>query len=155
MDTQERIRIVRIDESNYPLFDDMVFLRMNGRERTAQERGEPRDYAMERRELGHPGLWVYAAETEGRFVAWISVVYMPKVGRTHGYGYLYVDELWTAPQYRRQGIAQRLLQAAEEITEPPVMGMRLYADDPGAIALYRKCGYTVLSDTACFMEKGL
>ncbi|MGE5579266.1 MAG: GNAT family N-acetyltransferase [Bacillota bacterium] len=151
------IEIVRVDDHNYPKFDDMVFWRMSGRERTDVERlGEaPCDFAGERAALANPNLFVYAAHDSGKFVGWISIVYLPKVGRLKGLGHLYVDELWVEPTYRRRGIAARLLKVADELLDKTASaGVRLYVntDNPGAKRLYEKCGFRVC-DTAYFMEK--
>ncbi len=45
--------IVRVDGDTYPLFDEMIFLRGNGRDRTQEERAEPRDFAANLRSCIH------------------------------------------------------------------------------------------------------
>ena len=72
--------IVRIDTENYPLYDDMIFFRINNRERTSAERAEPRDYAANFAVLADKNLRVYAAKVDDRFVGWISAVFIPKTG---------------------------------------------------------------------------
>lgn len=152
------IEIVRVDDHNYSMFDDMLFWRMSGRERTDAERlgDAPGDFAGERAALANPNLFVYAALDSGRFVGWISLVYLPKVGKLKGLGHLYVDELWVEPTYRRHGIAARLMEMADELLVTTVSaGIRLYVhtDNPGAKRLYEECGFRGCG-TAYFMEKG-
>ena len=98
--------IVRIGEENYSRFEDMVFWRENGYERAPS--GERPSEAV-RAELMNPDLQVYAAEADGRFVGWISLIYLPKIGRWQGRGHVYVDELWVQDGYRRHGIAEALM----------------------------------------------
>ena len=147
--------IVRVDRTNYPLFDHAVFQRVNGRERTEHERAEVQNVDTIYKALGNENLFVFAASTEDQFVGWISLVYMPKIGRTNGKGYLFIDELWVAPAYRRKGIAHALMAKAEALSkEMNTLGIRLYVNTANheAISLYQTCGYTKQGE-AFFMEK--
>jgi ribosomal protein S18 acetylase RimI-like enzyme len=149
------IAIVQITEENYPLFDDMAFRRLHGRVRSEQERAQPRDYGRAIQALTDPNLMVYAAVLDKRFVGWISLIYMPKVGRTKGQGYLFVDELWTHPDHRRMGIARQLIAHAEAVcAQRQALGIRLVVstENREAIHLYQECGF-VERDVAFFMEK--
>lgn len=140
--------IVRVDRTNYSRFADMVFWREHGFEREPSAVPAPE-------ELCDPNLYVYAAEEDGRFVGWISLVYLPKVSRVQ-HGYVYVDELWVQPEYRRRGIARALMDKAEEVKElRNAVGIRLYVnvENPGAKGLYERCGYRE-DGAAYFMEKG-
>ena len=146
-------RIERIDEGNYSLFDDMVFWRMNGFER------EP-VYApvtdQMKRQLANPNLYVYAVKVTNRYVGWISLVYIPKIGsRWNGCGHVYVDELWVEPNFRGRGYAKALMQKADELKEElEATGIRLYVNinNPAAQKLYENCGYRE-DGQAYFMEK--
>jgi len=147
--------IERVTQDNYPLFDDMVFWRINNRERTENERNETRDFSEVAATLANENLYVYAVQTESKFAGWISIAYIPKVGRTNGKGHLFIDELWVAPGYRRNGMAQALMKRADELSrELNTLGLRLYVsmDNAEAIPLYEKCGYQRLSE-AYFMQK--
>ena len=69
---------------------------------------------------------------------------------------MYIDELWTAPAFRRHGIAYALMTEAERAArEMNAAGLRLYVGDtnPGALALYWKCGYRDRGNDAHFMDK--
>ena len=145
--------IERIGEHNYCAFDDMVYRRGNGAER------EPCASHLSERmrnELANPNLYVYAAKDENRFVGWISLVYIPKIGsRWKGHGHVYVDELWVEPHYRGRGYAKALMQKADELkNERDATGIRLYVNvnNPAAHSLYEHCGYQQ-DGQACFMEK--
>lgn len=145
--------IVRVDADNYyPLFGEMVYRRGHA----GADPAEPLQPDPEvLRELGDRNLRVYAAQAEGRFVGWISLVYMPKVSRFGGHGHVYVDELWVEPEHRRQGIARALMATADEMArERDAVGVRLYVNtqNPGARRLYDECGYAP-DGTATFMEK--
>jgi len=140
------------------LYDDMVFFRMNSRERTSDEQAEPRDFNANYTALADKNLRVYAAQVGDRFVGWISAAFIPKIGHPiyGGKGHLFIDELWTALEFRRQGIAYALMAEAERAAkEMNAVGLRLYVggDNPGALALYTKCGYRDRGSDAHFMDK--
>ena len=145
--------IERISEHNYCAFDDMIYWRENGIER--EPCVKPVSERM-RNELANPNLYVYAVKVENRFVGWISLVYIPKIGsRWNGHGHVYVDELWVEPHYRSRGYAKALMQKADELkAELDATGIRLYVNvnNPAAHSLYERCGYQQ-DGQACFMEK--
>ena len=150
--------IVRVDKENYVLFDDMMFFRMNDRERTPEERAKPRDFGANCAMLADKNLRVYAAQAGERFIGWISAVFIPKIGHPKygGKGFLDIDELWTAPAFRRHGIAYALMTEVERAAkEMNAVGLRLYVggDNPGALALYTKFGYRDRGDNAHWMVK--
>ena len=100
-------KIYRINKNNYSLFDDMIFWRENGFER------KPSQHQFQNRlknELTNPNLYIYAAMINGRYIGWISLIYIPKVGKWKGHGHIYVDELWVAPNYRGQGFGKMLMK---------------------------------------------
>ena len=146
-------RIDRIDISNYPLFDDMVFWRQNGYERDPAKL--PVSEQMQK-ELANPNLYVYAVMVEQRYVGWISLVYIPKIGsRWNGHGHVYVDELWVEPSFRGRGFAKALMAKADELKlQLEATGIRLYVNinNPIAQKLYEQCGYHE-DGQAHFMEK--
>ena len=150
-------KIIKVDSQNYPMFDDMAFWRTNRRERTCTEKSEAtnNNFSDVYLALANPNLYVYAALDNEKFVGWISIIYMPKVGRQNGLGHLYVDELWVEPTYRRQGIANKLMKEADELLKTTASaGIRLYVntENPNAKRLYEKYGFSE-SGTAYFMEK--
>lgn len=145
-------KIVKIDAENYSLFDDMVYWRMNGSERLPLKEAIPQSILTE---LSNPNLFIYAVEVERRFVGWISLIYIPKVGKYKGYGHIYVDELWIHSSYRRNGLAYELMKKAEILNqEKCATGIRLYVntDNTNAKKLYEKCDFRV-SCSAYLMEK--
>ena len=145
--------IERITPNNYYAFDDMVYWRENGAERLPCV--QPLAERM-RKELANPNLYVYAVKVENRFVGWISLVYIPKIGsRWNCHGHVYVDELWVQPNYRGRGYAKALMQKADELKDAlEASGIRLYVNvnNPAAQNLYENCGYQE-DGQACFMEK--
>jgi len=144
--------IEKIDENNHSLFDDMVFWRENGYEREPSQ--EPVSKQI-KKELLNPDLYVYAVKVDGRYVGWISCVYIAKVGKWKGHGHIYVDELWVEPSFRGNGFAKSLLKKADELKDKlGATGIRLYVNvnNPVAKNLYEACGY-VEDGRAIFMEK--
>ena len=144
--------IEKIDENNHSLFDDMVFWRENGYEREPSQ--EPVSEQI-KKELLNPDLFVYAVKVDGRYVGWISCVYIAKVGKWKGHGHIYVDELWVEPSFRGNGFAKALLKKADALKDKlDATGIRLYVNvnNPVAQNLYETCGY-VEDGRAIFMEK--
>jgi ribosomal protein S18 acetylase RimI-like enzyme len=136
-------KIIKVDNQNYSMFDDMVFWRMNRRERTYAEKSEVanNNFSDVYLALANPNLYVYAALDNDKFVGWISIIYMPKIGRLNGLGHIYVDELWVEPIYRKQGIANKLMKKADELLNTTASaGVRLYVntENPNAQRLYEK-----------------
>ena len=144
--------IEKIDASNHSLFDDMVFWRENGYEREPSQ--EPVSEQI-KKELLNPDLYVYAVKVDGRYVGWISCVYIAKVGKWKGHGHIYVDELWVEPSFRGNRFAKALLKKADELKDKfEATGIRLYVNvnNPVAKNLYEACGYFE-DGRAIFMEK--
>lgn len=149
--------IIKIDNQNYYRFDDMVFWRINRRERTHAEKLEAskNDFSNAYLALSNPNLYVYAALDSEKLIGWISIIYMPKIGKFNGLGHLYIDELWVEPTYRNQGIASNLMKKTDELLDITASsGIRLYVntDNPNAKELYQKCGFSE-NGIAYFMEK--
>lgn len=145
-------KIVKIDARNYSLFDDMIYWRMNGSERLPLKEAIKQSIINE---LSNPNLFIYVVEVERRYVGWISLIYMPKVGKYNGFGHVYVDELWIHPSYRRNGFAYELMKKAEILRqEKNATGIRLYVDidNISAKKLYEQCDFSV-SCSAYLMEK--
>ena len=145
-------KIERVNETNYCRFEDMVFRREKGYDRA------PSDTPISgniKKELADPNLYVYAVEAENRYVGWISLIYIPKIGKWNGNGHVYVDELWVNPEYRGKGLGKALMKKADELkTELNATGIRLYVrvDNSSAINLYKHCGFSEDGQTF-FMEK--
>jgi ribosomal protein S18 acetylase RimI-like enzyme len=134
-----------VNKANYRLFEDMVYWRMTGHELTDAEKTASReqDIAPVLKELEHPDFYCYGALCEGRFVGWISMAYVPKVGPRWKKGMIYIDELWVAPEYRNRGIAKGLMEKAFECQRHVgAIEVRLYVgtDNAAAMNLYRNCG---------------
>lgn len=145
--------IEKVDVNNYSLFEDMVYWRENGIERNPA--GSSISEQM-KNELNNPNLYIYAALENGRYVGWISLVYIPKIGqRWKGHGHIYIDELWVEPGFRGKGFAKALMKKADDLkSELNATGIRLYVNvnNPTAKILYEHCGFHEDGNTF-FMEK--
>ena len=151
-----RSNIVKINKDNYPMFDDMIFYRKHGREKNDDELEEEHDFSSYHAALEIQTFYVFAAQLEAKFVGYIFINYLPKVGTNNGRGWLYIDDLWVNPNFRRMGIANALMERADVLSkEMNTMGLRLYVntDNPDGISLYKKCGYEQKFGTAMFMQK--
>jgi len=148
--------IEKIDQTNYGMFEDLTYIRKNGREKTADELALPREYEETFKTLANENLYVFAAKTDGKFVGYISAVYIPKVGSPKAPGHFFIDEIWTRQEYRQSGIAYALMTRAEEASRAAgAIGMRTYtgSDNAAMRALGAKCGYETLGSDACFLQK--
>ena len=149
------ITVVRVTKENYSLFDALALRRYRGWNQSEADPVPPRDNSQAAEALADSNLRVYAAVCDGKWVGWITLLYVPKVGRTNGRGYLFVEELWTHPEYRRKGVARSLMaQADDERARREALGIRLMVspDNREAIRLCQACGYADL-DMALCMEK--
>ncbi|MTI71709.1 MAG: GNAT family N-acetyltransferase [Firmicutes bacterium] len=148
------ITIDRINKKNYHKFNDMVYWRINGVEKSYEEKEKNKKTIFKEvyKELEHEGFYVYAAKYNEKFIGWISLMYIPKIGKWHK-GVIYVDELWTVPKFRRKGVAYKLMNKAKELEkELGAVTTRLYTDNIIAQKLYEKCGLEV-TNNAVFMER--
>ena len=148
--------IEKISKDNYGMFEDLTFIRKNGREKTAEELVLPREYGETLKTLANENLYIFAAKVNGKYAGYVSAVYIPKVGSPKTPGHFFIDELWTQPNFRQAGIAFALMSRAEEASRAAgAIGMRVYtgSENIAARALYEKCGYKNLGCDACFLEK--
>lgn len=147
------MELVRVSKDNYQMFDNMVYFRMTGEERVCHD-----DYHVSvaiANELENDNLYLYAIVMDNKMVGWISLIYMPKVGRFNGKEHVYVDELWVNPTYRGKGLSKLLMSKADELKSSlNAIGIRLYVshDNETAKGLYESCGFNY-SGKAFFMEK--
>ncbi len=144
-------RIERVTEKNYTLFDDMIFRREHEYGRVKLDEPEK----SIKKELKNPNLCIYALMIEGRYVGWISLVYIPKVGKWKNGGHVYVDELWLEPRFRGYGLGKKLMERAEHFRKKcNAVGIRLYVNTANeeALGLCESLGYGE-SGTAVFYEK--
>jgi len=155
---KNEIHLCRINTVNYPLFANLVAWRLNGEEASSTEACIPSDVpAAVRSAIARPDYWLFTAVCQARMIGWISLYYLPKVGKYNGHGHLYVDELWVAPAFRQHGAAKLLMKQAETCAlSCGAVGIRLYVntENPEAQALYAALGYEG-SSTAFFKEKHL
>ncbi|KAF0193659.1 MAG: N-acetyltransferase [Bacillota bacterium] len=131
--------LVQITAANYPRFQALVNWRVTGK-RGVSDLPQPTD--KELAFASRDGFWVWAAEIEGELVSWIGFVLIPKPDSR--VGMIYVDELWTAGEFRRRGIAEVLIEKAiETARELRLWKVRLYVgkDNPAARAFYKKMGF--------------
>jgi ribosomal protein S18 acetylase RimI-like enzyme len=155
--TNIKFTIERITRENYYMFDDMVSWRMNGVELTKDEKeaNKSNEIIEVYKELEHPGFYAYGALCDERFVGWITMMYTPKIGRRRWKkGVIYVDELWTAPEFRGKGIAKQLMKKAFDCQkEMGAVEVRVYVGVDNIIAqeLYKECGMQIISN-AVYMK---
>ena len=152
--------IVRVNKDNLFMFDNMAFYRKHGREKSEMELKENQDfnsyYTTYCNALEVQTFYVFAVQLEEKFIGYIFINYLPKIGVQNNNGHLYIEDLWTHPNYRRMGIAQSLMKKAEDLAkEKNIYGLRLGVNstNEAAIALYEKCGYESMFGTGMTMQK--
>ncbi len=96
--------------------------------------------------------WVIVGYHRGQPAGYATVCLLPKLDRRKGF--IYVDEIWVRPDFRRLGVARAILGCADALAEDGgLAGVRLYvaSDNPAAQELYRRAGYTL--EPSLFAEK--
>lgn len=149
----QSFEIVKVTKDNYHLYDDLVYLRLNGKERSEKEKEVSKTKIDLRilKELKKDEFFVYAALIEKKFVGWIHALYIPKIGKWT-MGIMYIDELWVSSDFRRKGIATALIKKVIAIKdELGIDCIRVYTDNKAAKDLYEKCGLHVINESF-FME---
>jgi len=136
--------IIDINRENYHMFDDMIYWRIHGKERSNEEKDLNKGNQLIPDELSNDHFFLHAVEVDDKLIGWISLIFLPKVGRNNFKGFVYVDELWIEPSYRRRGLAKLLMAKADDLSyELEAVGIRLgvNVNNPGAKTLYENCGY--------------
>ena len=74
--------------------------------------------------------------------------YTPKIGRQRWEkGVIYIDEIWVAPEFRRKGIAKKLMKKAFDCQKKTdAVEVRVYVgeDNHAAQELYEQCGLQIV-----------
>ena len=97
-------------------------------------------------------LRIFAVEIQNQFCGYLSAARIPK---PDGRVVLYIDELWVAPPFRRQGIAKALMSSCLESAKgEPVWRIRLdvNVENPAARALYISFGFTETAAMFCELQ---
>lgn len=148
----EDVKITRVNNYNYHLYEDMVNCRISGIETAQADKSSSTD--IQRPELEDDKFYVFAGELQDRFIGWIHILIIPKIGKWQK-GHLFVDELWVAPAFRRKGLALKLLSSIDLVkSETGIKSIRLITETESARKLYEKYGFTVVNECV-FMEKNL
>lgn len=139
------------------MFDDMIFFRAHERYKNEEELNQ-RDYLKQYfTVLNESYFHAYAMQIGNKFVGYVCAVYIPKIGKRENNGFMFVDDLWVNPDYRKMGVAKNLMDKIENIAiEKGYYGLRLYvaADNNAGVSLYKKCGYDNKQyGKSMFMEK--
>ncbi len=95
-------------------------------------------------------LFQVLQSASGPVVGWLWLALETTAGVGSGSGDCsgFVYDLRTAPEHRRQGHAGRALQALEPLARAlgaQSLSLQVFANNPGALALYRQQGYSVSS----------
>lgn len=80
------------------MYEDMISWRTDGNELADSERYCKNE--SHRVELEDNNFYVFSDEHEDRFIGWIHILIIPKIGKWKQ-GHIFVDEMWVAPKYRR------------------------------------------------------
>jgi ribosomal protein S18 acetylase RimI-like enzyme len=87
--------------------------------------------------LTFPEIIRLKAELGNKLVGFIAVDQRPQAGEA------WIATVGVLPSYRRQGIATRLLEAAEGQVDQPVIKLSVRAGNRPAVQLYRRRGYAL------------
>ncbi len=94
--------------------------------------------------------FLFLARVEGRPAGYALAVRIPKADERAGF--LFVDELYVLPDFRRRGVARALLERVQRLAgELGWAGIRLLVrpENTGARALYRSLGFVERETLFC------
>ena len=134
------IQLAQITSDNYSRFQILAHWRLTG-ERGVTDLPTPTE--QELAFASRDGFWVWAAEHDGELVGWINFLLIPKPDAR--VGMIYIDELWTAPEFRRKGVAEALMEKAiQKARELSLWKLRLYVGrgNPAARSFYQRMGFS-------------
>lgn len=97
--------------------------------------------------------FVLLARVDGEPAGYILAVRIPKADAR--VGFLFVDEVYTLPAYRRRGVARALLERTQALAaELGLAGVRLLVrpENEPARGLYRSCGFAEHETMFCHWE---
>lgn len=95
------------------------------------------------RALSHNGFWMLAAEVDSGLIGYLTACLIPKADPRGGT--LYIDEIWVLPDWRRRGVARRLMEGAMRIAERENLWqvrLTVREDDARARQLYLQAGFS-------------
>lgn len=146
-------KIVKVNTKNYNLYCDMLYRRVKRRDRNLEEMLETKKYHSTRieEELKNKNFHVFAVEYNSKFIGYIHIVYIPKIGKWNK-GLLQIDELYVDKEFRNLGVGTELIKKAFEIKDKlGLEKIRLYTENPIAQHVYEKCGFKIINNCV-FME---
>jgi len=139
------ISIIRVTKENYSLFTELIEQRRTQKKSndlSYYENNDMKKFFEDYHILESDTFFIYAAHMDNQFVGYINVVMIPKPDPRKGM--LYVDELWTIPEYRRYGVASLLMNEVFKLGEQlNLWKVRLYVGDDNDVArnYYKKMGF--------------
>jgi len=149
------VTIIRVGEKDLPKFHALLHWRRTGRPTSGDDLLEQEAVFPEIAKALNDGcLWILAAESDGKYVGYVSAAWVQKPDKRRGF--LYVDELWVAPPFRTHGIGHLLMARLDEIAvKLGAWRIRLVTSSrfPTAQKLYRKASYSM--EPAIFCEKAV
>lgn len=104
--------------------------------------------------LTHPAVYLWGAFAGQELVGFASCLLLPlRYGDPHE---ILLYEIGVRHTRRRQGVGRALLAAIEQWMQ--VQGIReiwVLGDNPGAVAFYQACGFTVAADQPVYLTRRL
>lgn len=148
---KDQIKIIQIQEQDYPAFSKLLEWRRTGQEEvdTSHYQTEKVKNFMEQYNVLHSDqFFIYAAKVEDKFAGYINAILIPKPDPR--LGIMYVDELWVPEMYRRNGIAELLMnEVFRKSKELDLWRVRLVTDTYNQVGrnFYQKVGYQEKGET--------
>lgn len=139
------ISIKRVTKENYPLFAKLIEhrrTRKDSNDLSYYDNDDMKHFMEKFHILDSDTFFIFAAYMDNQFVGYINSVMIPKPDPRKGL--LYVDELWTIPEYRRHGAAKLLMNEVLKLAKQlDLWRVRLYVGDDNDIArnYYKNMGF--------------
>jgi ribosomal protein S18 acetylase RimI-like enzyme len=137
------IEIVRVNKKNYASFLEMIHFRITGK--SYKEKSD-RDIVSENIDfsyiLENESFYVYSAIVDNKMAGYLSAGVIPKADKR--VGTMFIDEVWTHPNFRGRGVAKALVNKIMTISEKlDLWEARLTVDidNDAARHIYRNAGF--------------
>lgn len=141
----QKAKIVRVDSGNYLKLAALLEQRRTGQTSSDLSRytsSETRAFMDHHQLLSNDWFYIFAAQIEDEFVGYVNACLIPKPDDRKGV--LFVDDIWTHPTYRNQGMGTQLMNTLIQLAkELDLWRVRLYVDteNKGGRHLYQKVGF--------------
>lgn len=123
------MKITKINQSNIQLFENVY------KQRSSQ--------ALNQEQINNSHLHCFVIHDGGISYGWVTVVLVPKIGKTNQV--YYVDELYVLPAHRKKGFASKLLNHVTQVFNDKTLRLYVELGNQTAIKRYQEAGFELIN----------